>query len=233
MKAKLSLCRTVYSPALDADEWLAGWLHVPSILTTYDLAVLREADRNRISIIRAVGSDFAAAYPVIACRLLLRLVRFRVLTATTVSVAVFWDGAAYSLVDTDGSSEILTASNIRAIRGAYWLRNQRDGLPDDGGSNRLWNVWQFLPACRAQHPTCLSLIENGCVCRCFLFAGGISKHGHLRLYLDLCKMFVKGKAYHAVTYCFFGRGGSRRFVTSAVHRVKLTLFNRSAVIFLS
>jgi hypothetical protein len=42
-------------------------------------------------------------------------VRFFVLTAARMKMAVFWDVTSYSLVDIDRLSEVLTASIIRAM----------------------------------------------------------------------------------------------------------------------
>jgi hypothetical protein len=64
------------------------------------------------------------------------LVRFHVLTETGMKMAVFWDVAPCSLVDTD-----------RHFRGAYCLQHRTD----NGGSKVLWNVGQYLPDYTAQH----------------------------------------------------------------------------------
>jgi hypothetical protein len=50
-------------------------------------------------------------------------VRFQVLTATSMNMAVFWDVVPSSLVDID-----------RCFRGAYLLNNQGNDDNDDGGS---------------------------------------------------------------------------------------------------
>jgi hypothetical protein len=61
------------------------------------------------------------------------IVRFEVLTAASMKVAVFWVVAPYSLVEV-----------YRRLRGAS------DDLPDDGGSKHLWHVGELLPT--AQQP---------------------------------------------------------------------------------
>jgi hypothetical protein len=57
-------------------------------------------------------------------------------------MAVFWDVARCSLVDTDCH-----------FRGAYCLRPKgNEWHPDDGGCKLLWNDSQYLPGYMVQHP---------------------------------------------------------------------------------
>jgi hypothetical protein len=64
-------------------------------------------------------------------------VRFEVLTATSMEMAVFWDVAPCSLVDTG-----------RRLREAYCLQHQGE---DDKGSKLLRNVDQYPPDYTVQH----------------------------------------------------------------------------------
>jgi hypothetical protein len=59
----------------------------------------------------------------------INLVRFQVLSATSMKMAVFWDAAPCSLVEID----------LR-YRGAYAF------------NIRSWKVGQYLPDCMVQHP---------------------------------------------------------------------------------
>jgi hypothetical protein len=56
-------------------------------------------------------------------------------------MAVFWDVALCSLVDTDC-----------CFRGAYYLHHLGDHHSDVGGSKHLWNVSQYLQDYKAKHP---------------------------------------------------------------------------------
>jgi hypothetical protein len=69
-------------------------------------------------------------------------VRFKVLTAASIKMAVFWAIAPCSLVEV-----------YRRVRGACCLRRQCDKCSDNGGSKHLWNVSKLLPDYTAQQPT--------------------------------------------------------------------------------
>jgi hypothetical protein len=68
-------------------------------------------------------------------------VTFKVLTAAGMKLTVFWDAAAYSMVETDCH-----------FRSAYSLHHHHHHHPDDGRSKHPRNTRQFLPDYMVQHP---------------------------------------------------------------------------------
>jgi hypothetical protein len=65
-----------------------------------------------------------------------RMVSLNIPTAKSIKMAVFWDAASCSLVDTD-----------RSFIRIYCLYHR----PDDGGSKHLWSVYQYLSDYTTQH----------------------------------------------------------------------------------
>jgi hypothetical protein len=57
---------------------------------------------------------------------------FQVLTATNVKIAIVWDVALRSLIDTE-----------RRFKESYLLHHLHH--PDDGDSKVIWNASQYLP----------------------------------------------------------------------------------------
>jgi hypothetical protein len=67
------------------------------------------------------------------------LVRFQVLTATSMNMTLLWNVAPYSLVEV-----------YRRFRSASFIHHQGIHRPDDWGSKYLWNVGKLLPDYTAQ-----------------------------------------------------------------------------------
>jgi hypothetical protein len=82
--------------------------------------------------------------------------RFQVLTAASMKMAVSWDVVPYSLVEV-----------YRRFRGDCCLHHQGTHRPHKGDSKHLYNVCKLIPDYTAQHPrrqsTSVSVIIFQCV----------------------------------------------------------------------